>query len=365
MQEALRRGSRMIKPRKAVTSMDEYNPPTSGRDGYLRLDFNENTIGCSPRVIEALKKNKQENLSIYPEYSKLRKKLADFLNVRLGQVMATNATDEAIKVVIETYIEKGKDEVLLPVPTFAMFKFYAQLNEAIIKEVLYNDNLSFPTEKVLKEINPKTKIVITANPNSPTGTSIKKEDIVKIIKKAYDNQALVLIDEAYYPFFNESSIELINEFDNLVISRTFSKAFGMANLRLGYLVSNEENIKNLLKVVSPYSVNGVAVACAFAALDDYNYVKEYVKEVNKSKIILYNALEKLSIKYYRSDGNFLLIDVKDKCYDYCEKLRQRGILARNRTKDPLLNGCIRITIGSNEQTKKLVKALEEIKNEEK
>ena len=363
MQRALRKGLRMIKPKRAVIEMDAYNPPTSGREGYLRLDFNENTIGCSPKVTETLKKIKQENLTVYPEYNGLRKKLAEFLKVKFEQVMPTNATDEAIKIVIDTYIEKGKDELILPMPSFAMFKFYAQLNEAIIKEVLYNNDLSFPTERILKEINPKTKLIIIANPNNPTGTSVKKEDIVKIIKKAEDNNALVFIDEAYYPFFNESSIELINKFDNLIVSQTFSKAFGMANLRLGYLVSNEENIKNLLKAISPYSVNGVAVKCAFAALDDYDYVKSYVKEVNQNKIRLSKELEGLNIKHYKSDANFLLIDVGDKCYDYYEKLKQKGILVRNRTKDPLLKGCVRITIGTNEQTEKLIKALKEIKNE--
>ena len=341
--------------------MEEYNPPTSGREDYMRLDFNENTIGCSPKVIAALKKIKQGSLSVYPEYDEFRKKLGKFLKVEFNGVMVTNATDEAIKTVIETYIEKRDDEIIIPMPTFAMFKFYAQLNEAIIKEVLYNDDLSFPAERVLKEINRKTKIVVLVNPNNPTGTSLKKEDIVKIIKKAKENEALVFIDEAYYPFFNESSINLINKFDNLIISQTFSKAFGMANLRLGYLVSNEENIKNLLKVISPYSVNGAAVECAFAAIDDYGYVQSYVKEVNQNKIKLYNVFEKLKIKYFKSDANFVLIDVGEKCYDYYEKLKQKGILVRNRTKDPLLKGCVRITVGANEQVEILIKALEEIK----
>jgi histidinol-phosphate aminotransferase len=351
----------MIKARKAVVEMDEYNPPTSGRESYLRLDFNENTVGCSPKVIETLKKIKQESLSVYPEYIDFRKKLAKFLKVKFDQVIPTNATDEAIKTVIETYIEKGKDEIIIPVPTFAMFKFYAQLNEAIIKEVLYNDDLSFPTERVLKEINPKTKIVVLVNPNNPTGTSIKKEDIVRIIKKAKENDALVFIDEAYYPFFNESSIGLIDKFDNLIVSQTFSKAFGVANLRLGYLVSNQENIKNLLKVISPYSVNGIAVKCAFAALDDYDYAKSYVKEINQNKIRLYNELRKLSIGYFESDANFVLINAGEKCKEYYEKLKQRGILVRDRSNDPLLKGYLRITIGANEQMEKLVKALKEIK----
>lgn len=337
MQSLLRRGleiirSKMIKPRKAVIEMEGYNPPTSSRDGYIRLDFNENTIGCSPKVIEALRKINQEVLSVYPEYTGLRKKLAEFLKVKYSQVIPTNATDEAIKTIIETYVEKGKDEVIIPIPSFVMFRFYAQLNEAIIKEVLYNDDLSFPAEKILDEISPKTKLIIIANPNNPTGTSAKKEALVKIIKKANENNALVFIDEAYYPFFNESFIGLINKFDNLIVSQTFSKAFGMANLRLGYLVSNEGNIKNMLKALSPYSVNGVAAACAFAAIDDYDYVKKYVRTVNESKMYLYRELEKLKIKYYKSDANFLLIDVGNKCNEYCEKLRQKRHFGKKQDK---------------------------------
>lgn len=353
----------MIEPRKTVIEMDGYNPPTSGREKYLRLDFNENTVGCSPKVIEALKKIKQESLSVYPEYNELRKKLADFLKIKFDQVMPTNATDEAIKTIVETYIEKGEDELILPIPTFAIFKFYAQLNEAIIKEVLYNNDLSFPTGNVLKEINPKTKIIIIANPNNPTGTSVKKEDLIKIVEKAKENNALVFVDEAYYPFSKESVISLINKFDNLIVSQTFSKAFGMANLRLGYITSNKNNIKNLLKVISPYSVNGIAVKCAFAALDDYNYVKSYAKEVNENKAYLYNELKKLKIKYSKSDANFVLINAGEECKEYYEKLKQRGILVRDRSNDPLLNGRLRVTIGSKEQMQRLVRALGEIKNE--
>ena len=190
----------MIKPRKAVLEMDEYNPPTAGREDYIRLDFNENAEGCSQKALDALRKIKAGTLAAYPEYSKLTKELAKYCNVREDEILPTNATDEAIKTIIETYAEKGKDEIIIPTPTFAMFKFYAQLNEALIKEVLYNDDLSFPTSKVLNSINKKTKIVVLVNPNNPTGTSIKDEDITKIIEKAKNNEALVFIDEAYWQF---------------------------------------------------------------------------------------------------------------------------------------------------------------------
>src|SRR3989344_214575 len=174
----------MISPRKAVIRMQEYKPPTSGRENSLRLDFNENTVGCSPKVIKALSRIRKNIFSVYPEYEALKKEIAKYCNISPGEVIATNGTDEAIKTIIEVYSEKRKDEIIIPVPTYAMFKFYAELNEAVIREVLYNEDLSFPTSRLLSAINKKTKIVVLVNPNNPTGTSIKKEEIKKIIEKA-------------------------------------------------------------------------------------------------------------------------------------------------------------------------------------
>jgi histidinol-phosphate aminotransferase len=347
----------MIKPRKAVIDMEEYNPPTSGRENFLRLDFNENTKGCSAQVLKVLKNIKADYLSIYPEYSELRKALAGYCKVSLDNVMPTNATDEAIKTVIETYVEKGKDEVIIPTPTFAMFKFYAQLNEAVVREVLYNEDLRFPTGKVLSAINQKTKLVVLVNPNSPTGTSIVDEDIIKIIKKSGENDALVLIDEAYFQFYGKTSIPLIKKYDNVIVMQTFSKAFGLAGFRLGYIISNKSNIKNIQKVISPYSVNSIAVASAFAALNDQKYIKDYVTEVNKSKELFYRSLDSLKVKYFKSDANFVLLSLEKKADSFCRQLKQEGILVRDRSMDKLLYGCVRVTLGTLEQTKRLIYAI--------
>src|SRR3989344_5845257 len=148
---------KMIKPRKAVVEMERYNPPTSDRENYLRLDFNENTIGCSPYVIKALKSINFEKLAVYPQYKKLKKVIADYCSVNPAEVIPTNGTDEAIKSIIEIYLENGKNEVILPVPTYAMFRFYTQLNEASIKEIPYNNDLSFPTKRLFNSISDKTK----------------------------------------------------------------------------------------------------------------------------------------------------------------------------------------------------------------
>ncbi len=347
----------MANPRKAIMEMNEYNPPTSGREDYLRLDFNENTVGCSPKVIQALKKIKLGNLSVYPEYSGLRKALASYCSVDVEQIIPANATDEAIKTIIETYIERNKDEIIIPMPTFAMFKFYAQLNEALIREVLYNADLSFPTDRVLSAINKNTKIVVLVNPNSPTGTSINEADIIEITEKARRNDAVVMIDEAYCQFYGKTSIPLIKKYDNLIVTQTFSKAFGLAGLRLGYIISDKSNIKNIRKVLSPYSVNGVAVTCAFAALKDQRYVKNYVKEVNESKKMFYKALDSLKIKYFKSDANFVLLSLGKNAGYFCKKLKEDGILVRDRSSDAMLDGCVRVTIGTKKQTEELAKAI--------
>lgn len=347
----------MIKPRKSVIEMQEYRPPTSGREKSLRLDFNENTVGCSPNVIKSLGKLGRKSLSVYPEYINLRINLAKYCSVNADEIIATNGTDEAIKTIIEAYIEKGKDEIIIPVPTYAMFKFYAQLNEAVIKEISYNEDLSFPAENVLNAINIKTKIIILVNPNNPTGTSIKAKDIIKIIKKAKKNNALVLIDEAYYQFYGKSSIPLIKKYDNLFVIQTFSKAFGLAGLRLGYIISNKSSIGIIQKVLSPYSVNIAAAVCASEASKDSVYIKKYVEEVNASKKIFLRELLSLGIKYYKTNANFVLLKIGPQAAIFCEKLKEKGVLVRNRSNDPLLQGCVRITLGTVSQTWQLIKAL--------
>ena len=339
--------------------MEAYSPPLEGRRGLLRLDFNENTIGCSPKVLAVINNINEEEVATYPEYVEFKAKLANFIRMKPEQLMVTNATDEAIMVIMQTYIEKG-DEVIIPIPTFAMFKFYAQLFEAKIKEILYGANLNFPVNNVLAAITKKTKIVVLCNPNNPTGTLIEKKNIIKIIEKAQKNEALVLLDEAYYQYSGMECLDLIEEYDNLVIIRTFSKVYGLGGLRLGYAVSNPEIIKNLLKVGSPYSVNTIAIAAGSAAIEDIDYVKWYITEIKKAKKVMYDGLGKLKIKTYPTAGNFLIAKFPKKVDEIEIGLRERGILVRNRSKYPLLKDCLRIAIGTVKQTKELLNALKEL-----
>jgi len=345
----------MIKAKKAVQEMAPYSPPTSSRSGKIRLDFNENTVGCSPKVIEALKKVTAEELSMYPEYDKLKKLVADFNKIDTSKIILTNAGDEGIMTVMNTFVDKG-DKVVLPTPTFAMFKFYAQLNSAEIINVNYYKDLSFPIKEVLDAINDTIRLVVLVNPNNPTGTSIERKDIVSILDKV--KQSIVLIDEAYYDFTNDSCIDLIDDYPNLVILRSFSKAYGLGGLRLGYLISNSKNIELFQKVNSPYSITSIAGVVVKAALDDYNYVDNYILMINQNKQYLYNEFDRLKIKYFKGSANFFLADFGKNYKFVYDELKKNNILLRDR--NSYVKNCLRITIGTKDQCVELIKNLDKI-----
>jgi histidinol-phosphate aminotransferase len=344
----------MIRPKKSVENMQPYNPPLEGRRDYIRLDFNENTIGPCKEVLEAIKNVNPNEISSYPEYEKFRKKLADYLEIKKSELCITNASDEAIKLVIDTYMEQD-EEIIIPVPAFPMFKFYAQVAGVKIKEILYNDDLSFPTEKIVNSISSKTKIIVIVSPNSPTGTSVSDEDIKKIIGAAPNS--IILLDEAYCQYSGNSLKKWISKCPNLVIIQTFSKAFGLAGLRLGYIISSKENIKSLSKANSPYSVNTLAMIAASKAIEKSNYIDCYVNEVKESRKLLKEFLEGKKIRFYGSAANFILISFGDKAKFIGNELRKKGILVRGQSEKALLKGCIRVTLGTKEQTRQLIEAL--------
>ena len=351
-----------IKPRRAVQNMEAYRPPTEGREDKLRLDFNENTIGCSPKVSEALKRALTErNLSAYPEYGTFREKLARYAGLKPEEVTISNGTDGIIKLVMDTFVEKG-DEVVLPVPTYSMFKFYASMADARISEILYNADLSFPAGAVLNAISSCTRLVVLVNPNSPTGSTIADEDIESVVKKAEKNGALVLIDEAYFQFYGKTSRGLISKFDNLIVIQTFSKAFGLAGLRLGFAMSDAVNIAAMDKGNSPYGVSTLAVVAAGAALDDLEFVEKYAAEVRLNRPKLAAKLAGWGLRVYPSSANFLLVNFgsKERCGQVCEALRTRGILIRNRSADPLLRGCARMNVGTAKQCERVLDELDKI-----
>lgn len=348
-----------IRPRPAVVAMAPYSPPTAGRVGKLRLDFNENTVGCSPRVIEALHAGLEGGrLAVYPEYGEAKDAIAAYFRVQPEQFVFTNGTDEAIQVFVNTYMDDGQEVVLLK-PSYAMYRFYSEVAGAKIREIEYpQPGMEFPLEPLLAAITPETRAVILANPNNPTGTGVSLLGIERILHRA--RRAVVMIDEAYYEFSGVTALTEIERVPNLFVCRTFSKVFGMAGMRLGCLFSHQANVAFLHKAQSPYSVNSLAVAAAQAAVEDSAYIQDYVAEVLAARELLCFGLEKLGIRYVPSSANFVLGHFGARAIEVRDALREQTILVRDRSYEA--PGCVRITVGTREQMRRLLAALEEIWN---
>jgi histidinol-phosphate aminotransferase len=347
----------VLQPRESVLRMSPYSPPTGGRANKLRLDFNENTVGASPKVIEYLRENLTEAmLSVYPEYSETKRVLAGFFNVEPDDFILTNGTDEAIQVLVNTYVDDG-DEVILLRPSYAMYRFYAEVAGAKVRQLPYRQQkLAFPLEELLEAITPLTRAILIANPNNPTGTGITRAGIERVLEKA--TAAAVLIDEAYYEFCGVTALPILNDYPNLFVSRTFSKVYGMAAMRLGCLFSQSENVEFLHKAQSPYSVNTVAAMAARAAIQDRTYIEKYVLEVLAARELLYVGLEKLGINYYDSKANFVLFEAGNRAIPIRDALRERGVLVRDRSYE--IAGCVRVTVGTRDQIREFLAALEEL-----
>jgi len=343
-------------PCEAIRRLTPYTPPTSGRQGQARHDFNENTVGCSPRVAERLREIATADfLATYPEYESARAKFAEFYGVGADQVLISDGTDEAILVLLNTFCEPG-DEVLMPWPTFPMFRFYAETVSAKPVRVSYREpDLAFPTEELIGAITAKTRAVLIASPNNPTGGGIGLDTVEQILEAA--PRTAVLIDEAYFEFYGVTAIELIPKYSNLFVSRTFSKAYGLAGVRVGCLLSQSENVASMLKGQSPYSVTSVGIVCALAAIEDQDYVQRYVDEVLKARIELIVALDELGVAHYPTDANFVLAQFGDRAGSIYEALKAKEILVRPRSGE--IPGTIRITVGTQAQTARVINALRE------
>jgi len=351
----------MINPRSAVLRMAPYSPPSGGREGKLRLDFNENTVGCSPSVIEALTRYlTADHLSIYPEYAAAIHDLAAFFRVQRDEFTLTNGTDEAIQLLVNTFLDDGA-EVLMMKPSYAMYKFYSQLAGATVREIDYPSDLQFPLDVFLAAIQPSTRAILISNPNNPTGGSIGLDAISQILKKA--PQAVVLIDEAYFEFCGITALPWVRshglgDYPNLFVSRTFSKVYGMAAMRCGCLFSSAENIQWVRKAQSPYSVNALAAVAARAAVQDTEYVKQYVAEVLQSREDVCRGLDELGIRYFPSQANFVLMYLGDRAIPIRDALRERGVLVRDRSYE--IPGCVRVTLGTRSSTFRFLADLERL-----
>lgn len=341
----------MLVPKQSVRNLSAYALPEGGRMDFLRLDFNENTQGASPKVLEALRKISAEECGCYPEYDELKQALARYLDIDVAMILPTNGSDEALKLVFDTFVERG-DKVLLIKPGFSMVEMYASLAEAqqVFVSLEKSEDFAFPIDKILAAIEPDTKLLIIATPNNPTGTSIAREDLVRIIEK--NPHMAVLIDEAYSPFAKINNLDLALAYNNVLVAQTFSKGFGLAGLRIAYVVSQSKNIDFMRKVISPYSVNRFAVTAALAAIEDVPYINHYVEEVILGRETFLAKMKELGFKTYPSQANFVLTDFGQETERIKKQLRDEKILVREK------EGLLRISFGTLEQTKRLIEAID-------
>jgi len=346
----------MLSARSQVRRVPSYHPPLAGRDG-LRLDFNENTAGCSPRVLARLRELGPQDLAGYPEREPIEAKVATFLGAAPSEILLTNGVDEAIHLLCQVYLAPG-DEALIVVPTYSMYRIYMMAAGAEVISVPAGPGFQFPQKEVLRRITSRTRLIAIANPNNPTGTVASPEQLQQIVQLASDSA--VLIDEAYFEFHGKTLLGAHRDFPNLFVTRTFSKVYGLAGLRVGALAGNPEQIQVLRRVCSPYNVNAVALACLPAALEDQDYIRSYVDEVRSSRIRLEQCLSPLGISYWPSEANFILARIGDVAMSaaFVEYMRSRGILVRDRSSDPGCEGCVRITLGTREQTAYLLTVLQ-------
>src|SRR3984957_4882791 len=344
----------MLSPREAVRTLPSYHPPLAGRNG-LRLDFNENTVGCSPRVLERLRQLGAEQLARYPEREPVEAVVADFLRVAPSELLFTNGGDEAIHLLCETYLEPG-DEALIVVPTYSMYRIYMMAAGARLISVPAGKDYLFPADDLCARVTPRTRLIAIANPNNPTGTVAAAADLLRIARSA--PEAALLVDEAYFEFYGQSMLAARNEISNLFVARTFSKAYGLAGLRIGALIGDADQMRAVRRVGSPYNVNAVALACLPEALGDQTYIQQYVSEVRESRARLERALEDLGIQFWPSQANFVLARV-GVAVSFVQQMRRRGILVRDRSGDHGCEGCVRITLGPREHADRLLTALQE------
>lgn len=335
----------MLKARRCVREMGEYNSPSEDSAlnpgvAPLRLDLNENTSGCSPRVLAKVRSLDARKLALYPPRESGEKLVAGFLGLQPSQVLLTNGADEAIDLLCRAYLEP-EDEMIIVTPAFSMYDLFCQSTGATTVRVPSGAEFAFPVEALLRAVTPRTRIIIITNPNNPTGTVAKREDILRVVKAA--PEAAVLIDEAYFDFHGLTLMDQAGKIPNLFVARTFSKAYGLAGLRIGILAGAAEQIAMVRRVPSPFNLNVFALECLPEALADREWVQSYIDDVRRGRETLRQNLSSLGVKSWPSETNFLLADFGAHCDAVLAAMNAQGIALRRR---PDLPGCLRITIGT-------------------
>jgi histidinol-phosphate aminotransferase len=349
--------------RKAILNRKTYEAPGEGRLNKLRLDFNENTFGCGPAVLRALRKLKPKQLAMYPEYQKSTGRIASYFGVAAQELLLTNGGDDALRVFFDAFVESAS-HILICEPTFPMYRYYAEIAGAQVETVRHGSDMEFPLDEFVAALRKKPSVLFIANPNNPTGTLLQPDAIKKILYAA--PTTVVVIDEAYAEFSGVTMLPWIRKYPQLFVARTFSKAAGLAALRLGAVMARRDSLSILRRAMPPFPVNVAALVAAEAALEEGTAIQRYVKETRVVREWFSRELQRLGVKTFPSAGNFLLADFGPQGPALFKKLAAQGILVRERTKE-IGAGFVRISIGTAVEMKRVIKVVRQhlIRNSER
>ena len=347
----------MIKARPEVEALTPYVAPLEGRRPMLRLDFNESTVGPSPRVVDAIRALSPDAYAAYPEYAGLNEAFAASLGIVAEHVEAFNGVDAAIKAIFDAYGEKGAT-FLTTTPTFGYYEPCAEQQGMVVDAVPYPGDLTFPLAAIADKLRSAPRLLFVCNPNNPTGTLLDPEAIVALARSAPDT--LVVVDELYVAFTGQSVIPRALGLDNVVALQSLSKAAGLAALRLGFAIGPRAVLDRLRRVTGPYDINMFAVVAGKAALADAGHMERYVAEVLTAKAWTVGELKRRGIRHFAEGGNYMLVWPPGDCETVVQGLRDRGILVRSMAHKPVIDGSFRLTIGTSEQMQRFIDAFVDV-----
>jgi len=341
-------------PRKEIINMQSYSAPLENRRNLLRLDFNENTLGPSKKVYEAIKDIKLNEISIYPEYNLLKKFLSNqyhkYRQFDPEEIGIFNGADAAISAIFNSFGDR--DEIFLTTnPTFGYYSPCSEIQGMRKITCPYEGvNFIFPIkrfeEKIIKY---KPKLIFICNPNNPTGTILSPQEIINFAN--LNKKSLIVVDELYEKFNGDSLLPLIDfeKIKNIIIIQSLSKTAGLAGLRIGFAFGNKNIIQYINKVTGPYDVNSFAVTAALAALNDQSYIDNYVAEVKKARELIKKKFESTKIRKHFSGGNYFLIWPNKSTEILTKQMKEKGILIRDMKNKKDIENSIRVSIGTQEQ----------------
>jgi len=344
--------NKLVRPNVAVLK-----PYSSARDEFK-------TQGAEMVFLDANENPNDNGLNRYPDpqQTQVKQKLSEIKGVDVNNILLGNGSDEVLDLIFRAFCEPGKNNIISLPPTYGMYKVLADINNIENKEVLLNHDFEPDLTAIFEQVTSETRIIFLCSPNNPSGNSFETEKIELILKKF---EGLVVIDEAYIDFSeSESWTKRMKDFPNLIVTQTFSKAFGMAGIRLGVLFASEEIISILNRIKPPYNVNQLTQNESLKMLFDSERIKLQITDIKIERSILIEQLLEVNFvsKIYRSDANFLLMEVDNANKRY-EELLGKGIVVRNRSNQPLCENCLRITVGTKDENVKLIKAFKELDNE--